>query len=110
MTPDDLGLGCIRNPSRGWNEQISVIDKLEDEHQFFGTWADKNVPGVTIDIQGLFMMFTDSLPQLLKPLDGQVIFFMGVQFQFLYDSLRYRKGRLAETHFENFPAIGQEFI
>jgi hypothetical protein len=110
MTPYYLGLRGIRDPCRGRYNQISIVDKLKYKHQFLGARTDEYIFWVTVDIQGVSMVFADSLAKLLKPLDSQIIFFMRVQLQFIYNRWRDRKRGLPKTQFENFPAICQQFV
>ena len=84
MSAYDMGLRGIRDPTWSWNDQVSVVDQLQDEHQFLGTGADQNMVGVEVQVLSALVVFCNGLLQGWQTTHRQVVFLMSIRLKFFH--------------------------
>ncbi len=94
MTPDNVGLGGIGDPARCRYEQVTVIDQLQEEHQFFRTGPDQDVAGMKIEALSALVIIDYRLLQLRQPPHRQVVLLVGIGLQLLDNGKGDGEGRL----------------
>lgn len=97
FSSDDLGLGCIRDPTGCGEHDVAVEDQLQKEEEFFGAGSDEDVVGVDIDVVFFSVELGDGFAEGLETGDGEVVFFVSVHFEGFNDGYGNGKGRLSES-------------
>ena len=97
LASDDVGLGGVRDPTGGGENDVTIEDQLQEKHEFFGAWSDEDMIGVNIDVVFFSVELGDGFAEGFEAGDREVVFFVGVHFEGFNDGDRYGKRRLSEA-------------